>query len=94
MPSFTPPTRDEPLQNRLGEYGVSFPVGKVVYILDADDSVVETETFVDGTGDGNTLDLMKAGSGDFGKALFRRGKTYEVSASEETILTNAGYTVV
>jgi hypothetical protein len=52
------------------------------------------ETFVDGNGDGNTLDQMKAGSGDFGKALFRRGKTYEVSASEETILTNAGYTVV
>lgn len=92
VPSFTPPTRDEPLQNRLGEYGVSFPVGKVVYIL-TDNTVVETESFVDGTGDGNTLDSMKAGSGDFGKALFRRGKTYEVSASEETILTDAGYTV-
>lgn len=94
MATFTPPTRDEPLQNRLGEYGVSFPVGKVVYILAADDSVVETETIVDGSGDGNTLDLIKAGSGDFGKALFRRGKTYEVSASEETILDGAGYTIV
>ena len=93
MASFTPPTRDEPLDNRLGDYGVSFPVGKVVWI-DTSDEVHEVETFVDGTGDGNTLDLMKAGSGDFGKALFRRGKTYEVSASEETILTNAGYTVV
>lgn len=91
MATFTAPTRDEPIQNRLGDYGVAFPVGKVVYILDADDSVVETESFVDGNGLGNTLDLMKAGSGDFGKALFRRGKTYEVSASEETILTGAGY---
>jgi hypothetical protein len=93
MATFTPPTRDEPIGNRLGQYGVAFPVGKVVYILDADDSVVETENFVDGTGDGNTLDLMKAGSGDFGKALFRRGKTYTITAGEGTILTNAGYTV-
>jgi hypothetical protein len=63
----------------------------VVYILDADDSVVETETFVDGNGLGNTLDLIKAGSGDFGKALFRRGQTYTITAGEETILDAAGY---
>jgi hypothetical protein len=39
------------------------------------------------------LDLIKSGSGDFGKALFRRGKTYTITAGEGTILTNAGYTV-
>lgn len=73
---------------------MSFPVGKVVYILDADDTVIETESFVDGSGDGNSLDLMKAGSGDFGKALFRRGKTYTITAGEQTILDAAGYTTV
>jgi hypothetical protein len=93
MATFTAPTRNEPAQNRLGDYGLSWPVGKVVYILDADDSVVETETFVDGDGLGNTLDLIKSGSGDFGKALFRRGKTYTITAGEETILDGAGYEV-
>jgi hypothetical protein len=94
MPEFTPPTRDEPIKNRLGQFGVAFPVGKVVYILDADDSVVETESFVDGIGAGNTVALMKDGSGDFGKALFRRGKTYTITAGEQTILDDAGYTTV
>ena len=90
MATFTPPTRDEPIQNRLGQFGVSFPVGKVVYILDDDDSVVETESFVDP----DTVDLMKAGSGDLGKALFRRGITYTITAGEQTILDDAGYTTV
>jgi hypothetical protein len=90
MVSFTPPTREQPLNNELGKFGVAFPVGKVVYILDADDSVKEVEHFTDPT----DVDLMKAGSGDFGKALFRRGKTYTITAGEDTILTNAGYNTV
>lgn len=89
MATFTPPTRDEPFNNELGRHGLAFPVGKVVYILDADDSVVETESFEDPT----TVALMKTGSGDFGKALFRRGITYTITSEEETILDNAGYTV-
>lgn len=89
MATFTAPTYNQPVANRLGEHGVSFPVGKIVYILDADDSVVETTLIVDPT----DINKMKDGSGDFGKACFRRGLTYEVTASEETILTNAGYSV-
>lgn len=89
MPTFTAPTRSEPIDNALGRHGVSFPVGLVVYILEEDDVVVETETFEDPT----TVALMKDGSGDFGKALFRRGITYTVTTEEETILDNAGYTV-
>ena len=88
MATFTPPTREENIQNRLGDYGITFDVGKVVYILTADDEVVETESFTDPT----DVDLMKAGSGDFGKALFRRGITYTVDSTEETILLAAGYT--
>lgn len=88
MPSFTPPTREEPVKNRLGDFGVTFPVGKVVYILASDDSVVETDSFVDP----DDVLLMKAGSGDFGKALFRRGLTYTITSGEESILQGAGYT--
>lgn len=88
MPSFTPPTREEPVKNRLGDFGISYPVGRVVYILASDDSVIETENFTDPI----DVALMKAGSGDFGKALFRRGITYTVDSTEETILLNAGYT--
>lgn len=88
MASFSPPTRDEPVANELGRHGVAFPVGLVVWIADADDAVTETETIVDP----DDVDLMKAGSGDFGKACFRRGRTYTITASEDTILTAAGYT--
>jgi len=88
MPSFTPPTREENAKNRLGDYGLSWPVGLVVYILDADDSVVEVNSFTDP----DDVTLMKDGSGDFGKALFRRGITYTITAGEDSILTGAGYT--
>lgn len=88
MPSFTPPTREEPVKNRLGDFGVTFSVGKVVYILASDDSVIETDSFVDP----DDVLLMKAGSGDFGKALFRRGLTYTITSGEESILQGAGYT--
>lgn len=86
-PSFSAPTRTEYADNRLGEYGVGWQVGKVVYIT-TDDEAVETETF----SDPDDLALMKAGSGDFGLALFRRGRTYTITSGEETILNGAGYT--
>jgi hypothetical protein len=86
--TFTPPTYDQPIENRLGDYGVSFPVGKVVYITSGN-TVTEVHSFQDPDG----VDDMKDGSGDFGKALFRRGLTYEVSASEALLLTTAGYSL-
>jgi len=89
MPSFTAPTFEEPFQNRLGDYGVAYPVGLVVWIADADDAVTETQSIRDP----EDIDLAKAGSGDFGKAIFRRGLTYTITASEDTILTAAGYTI-
>lgn len=89
MATFTPPTREEPWDNDLGRHGFSFPKGKVVYILESGDTVVETENFVDPT----TVALMKSGSGDYGKALFRRGKTYTITAGEALLITTAGYTV-
>jgi hypothetical protein len=88
MASFTPPTFEEPFQNRLGDYGVAFPVGLVVWIADADDAVTETQSIRDP----EDIDLAKAGSGDFGKAIFRRGLAYTITAGEETILNAAGYT--
>ena len=69
MASFTPPTYDMIYKNELGKFGLSWPIGKAVYILDAGDSVVETSSFVDPT----DVDLMKAGSGDFGNTLFPPG---------------------
>jgi hypothetical protein len=90
MPTFTPPTYEQPVNNRLGQHGVAFPVGKVVWIRASDDEVIETTLIVDPT----DIDAAKAGSGDFGKAIFRRGKTYTVTAGEETLLLAAGYTVV
>jgi hypothetical protein len=90
MATFTPPTYEQPINNRLGQHGISFPVGKVVWIRASDDEVIETTLIVDPT----DIDAAKAGSGDFGKAIFRRGKTYEVTAGEQTLLEGAGYTVV
>lgn len=78
----------QPIDNRLGDYGVEFPVGKVLWIADADDSVTVSTTV---TEDQITDGTIKAGSGDFGLALFRRGKTYTITAGEKTIIDNAGY---
>ncbi len=93
MPSFdasqSAATYEQPIENRLGDYGVAFPVGYVVWIRDSDDEVFTVATITDPT----TINAAKAGSGDFGKAIFRRGKTYTVTASEDTLLTAAGFTV-
>lgn len=92
MATFTPPTYNQPIQNRLGDHGVSFPVGKIVYICTNDD-VFET-TLVQGTFDAHLCPdghALASGSGDGGYALFRRGLTYTVTAGEDTLLTAAGY---
>ncbi len=83
-------TYEQPISNRLGEYGVGFLVGKVVWIAASDDAVKEVTSIRDP----EDIDLAKDGTGDFGKAIFRRGKTYTISASEDTILQAAGYTTV
>jgi len=81
---------EEPIKNRLGDYGVAFPVGLVVWIADADDAVTETSSIRDP----EDIALAKSGSGDFGKAIFRRGLTYTITAGEQTLLDAAGYTTV
>ncbi len=81
---------NQPISNRLGDHGVAFPVGLVVWIADADDAVTETSSIRDP----DDITLAKDGSGDFGKAIFRRGITYTITSGEQTILDNAGYTTV
>lgn len=78
-----------PIQNELGRHGVSYPVGYVVWIATVDDVVTQAGSITDPT----DIALAKTGSGDFGKAIFRRGKTYTITAGEGTILTSAGYVV-
>ena len=81
-------TYEQPVENRLGDYGVAFPVGKVLWIAAADDSVNVSTTV---TEDQITDGTIKAGSGDFGLALFRRGLTYTITAGEKTLIDAAGY---
>ena len=96
MPTFdmNQVTYDQPFDNELGRFGLSFPVGKVVWIAALDNKVSEVFLITDP----DTIDLAKdndAGTdGDYGKCIFRRGKTYQVSAAIEFILDQAGYTVV
>ena len=66
-------TYEEPVDNRLGQFGISFPVGKVIWIAALDNTVNEVFSIKDPT----DIDLAKDGSGDFGKAIFRRGILYE-----------------
>lgn len=91
MPTFdtSAVTYEQPIDNRLGEYGVAFPVGLVVWIATVGDAVTETTSIRDP----EDIDLARDGSGDFGKAIFRRGITYTVTSAEQTILVAAGYTV-
>lgn len=79
--------RQIPIGNRLGEYSVTFPRGKVVWI-DGDDTVY----IVDSITEDQISDDAADGSGDFGKAIFRRGKTYTITAGEATLLDAAGLT--
>lgn len=94
MPEFTAPTYEQPVDNPLGKHGVAFTVGLVIYI-DTGDNVHETTSIIGKFSEHVSPDGLgiKAGSGDNGLAIFRRGRTYEVTAGEETLLTAAGYTV-
>ena len=93
MPTFVPPTYDQPLDNELGRHGVAFPVGYVVWI-DTDDGVHQaTAISQDIINSTNGVTGAATGSGDLGKAIFRNGRTYTVTSEEETLLDDAGYTV-
>ncbi len=82
----------QPLDNRLGDYNVTFEVGNVVYITTSN-TVVETSSITDAQTKGTaSVNNPAAGSGDFGLAIFRRGKTYTITAGEQTLLDAAGYT--
>ena len=98
MATFTSPSYEQPVGSALGRWGTGFLVGYTVVIHDADDSVT---TFPGATGlvddkAGGSQDQLysvaKAGSGDHGKAVFRMGRTYTITAAEDTLLKAAGYT--
>ena len=96
MPTFdtTQVNYEIPIDNRLGDFGVSFDVGKVVWIASADNTVNEVFSIKDPT-DINLAKVLDAGTeGEFGKCIFRRGKTYNVSSAIQFILEQAGYTTV
>lgn len=84
--SFLPASRSEPVRNRLGEYGLSFQVGKTVYI-DSDGVAHEGEGFIDPA----SLSL-RDGSGENGKSYFigARSTSYQITEAEKDILVAAG----
>ena len=87
-------TYNQPIEGRLGEHGVSYPVGNVVYI-DTNDNVYEAGAIM-GTFDQHISPAgygIATGSGDNGYAIFRRGKSYTITAGEQTLLDAAGYTI-
>lgn len=99
MATFTPTTYNRPINPEStghGEkysmwrhYGSPIPVGYVVIITGG------TANASPG-GIGLTADDWAgadSGSGEGGKAIFRGGITYTVTAGEQTILEAAGYTV-
>lgn len=82
---------DEPVQNRLGQFGIEFVVGKVLWIDTSDNVYVTTTITEDQINSTNGVTGAASGSGDFGKAIFRRGKTYTITAGEKTLIDAAGY---
>lgn len=96
MPSFTPTTWTQPLNDEEANhvsmwrhYGSPIKVGYSVLITGG------TATTSPGTVSPTADDIASAdaGSGEGGKAWFRGGITYTVTAAEQTILEAAGYTV-
>ena len=87
---FQVPTYEQPIDNRLGEYGISFPVSLQV-VIDGDDNVTPFPG-AEGLRDPDDMfDVAKDGSGDNGKAVFRQGRTYVITEGEKTLLDAAGY---
>jgi hypothetical protein len=90
MASFTVPTWDMPYDSPLGRHGLSFPVSFTV-IINGDDEATAYPGAVGLVDPDGIYDVAKAGSGEQGLAVFRFGKTYTITAGEETILNAAGY---
>ena len=101
MPTFTPTTYDGPsrmagreLNHRqvghdMWRFFRQLPIGYHVLI----ESGVATASPGRTNVSTEDIDDADSGSGEGGKAWFRGGLTYIVTAAEDTILTTAGYTV-
>lgn len=88
--SFTVPTFEQTYDNELGRFGLSFPRGYIVVIASGVATAYPgAHGLVDPT---DIWDVADTGSGEKGKGVFRYGKTYSISTTEASILTNAGYT--
>ncbi len=92
---FNAATFERRIHSRLGEHGLAYTEGKIVFICE-DDEVHEVN-FVYGNFSKITCSHgvgVKAGTGDNDYALFRRGRNYSISTTERTILEDAGYSLV
>jgi hypothetical protein len=99
MPTFAPTTYgNQPLGPELDHQSLGYnmfryfdelPVGYHVLIT----SGVATTSPGRKSLDTNDISDADSGSGEGGKAWFRGGLTYTVTAAEQTILEAAGYTV-
>jgi hypothetical protein len=98
MPTFVVPTYEVPIgmgdpkADRLWRYIGAINTSRTVII---DTSGVATPSpGAEGLVDPDDIfDAAQAGSGDGGKSVFRQGRTYTVTSTEETQLVAAGYTV-
>lgn len=82
--------KDMPADNMFwANYGAPIPVGYSVLITDGE-ATPAPGTVSPTAGD---IAATDAGSGEGGKAWFRGGISYTLTSAEETILTDAGYTV-
>jgi hypothetical protein len=95
MPTFSPPTREEPFlpeEGRGGSVGIlrriTFPVGYSVVITDSVPSTYPGTIHVPAT----LIDGADPGSGLDDKAVFLGGHVYMVTAAEAALLDSAGYT--
>ena len=90
MPTFVAPTYEQPIGNRLGDFGVAFPVAYTVVIASG---VVTSLPGATGLVDPDQLSsVADAGSGDDDLAIFTGGRSYTINGTEDTLLTAAGYT--
>ena len=94
MPTFTPPTYTQGfLPERKDDWSLmrwyDFQVGRSVLITGGVASVYPGVV----SPSQDDINAADAGSGMGGKAAFIGGRTYTVTAGEQTILEAAGYTV-
>jgi hypothetical protein len=90
--SFTVPTYDVPiLPWRLGEWGISFPRGRIV-IIDTDDNVTLFPGAAALEDPRGSFAIAKDGNGENGKAVFKNGVRYrQLSQENYDLLIAAGY---